>query len=106
MTTYSSPTLNNHSLFLIEIYSYTCYVASHQVVQFFFLVDKVFFHLISHLIASFEAVSVIGHGDQNITKWHDLLKSLSLVYSSDRQAPLNLMNLLKDSDRWQIQADG
>jgi hypothetical protein len=65
--------------------------------------------MISHLIASFEGVSVIGHGYASllsIAKWHYLLKCLLLVHDSDRQAPLDLLNLLQeeqmsDPGRWQ-----
>ncbi len=41
----------------------------------------------------------------SITKWHDSLNSQSLVYAGDRQAPLDLLNLLleetdSDPDTW------
>ena len=53
----------------------------------------------------------IGPGNQNIAKWRDSLKRLSLVYGGDRQAPPDLTNLLqrfwgtKDSSRW-LPTDG
>jgi hypothetical protein len=48
---------------------------------------------------------VTGHGLLSITKWHDVLNSQSLVYDGDRQAPLDLLNLLLegtdlDPDIW------
>jgi hypothetical protein len=41
----------------------------------------------------------------SIAKWRDLLNSQSLVYNGDRQAPLDLSNLLpegtdSDPDTW------
>jgi hypothetical protein len=41
----------------------------------------------------------------SIAKWHALLNSQSLVYDGDRQAPLDLLNLLpeetdSDPDTW------
>jgi hypothetical protein len=41
----------------------------------------------------------------SIAKWHDSLNSQSLVYDGDRQAPLDLLNLLPegtdlDPDIW------
>ncbi len=41
----------------------------------------------------------------SITKWRNLLNSQSLVYDGDRQAPLDLLNLLpeetdSDPDTW------
>ncbi len=52
--------------------------------------------------------TVIGHGLMlllSIAKWHDLLNSQSPVYVGDRQAPLDLLNLLPegtdlDPDIW------
>jgi hypothetical protein len=54
------------------------------------------------------AAIVIGHGLMlllSIAKWCDLLNSQSLVYDGDRQAPLDLLNLLPegtglDPDKW------
>ncbi len=51
---------------------------------------------------------VIGHGLMlllSIAKWRNLLNSQSLVYDGDRQAPLDLLNLLLegtdlDPDTW------
>ncbi len=51
---------------------------------------------------------IIGHGLVlllSITKWHDLLNSPLLVYAGDRQASLDLLNLLPeetdlDPDTW------
>jgi hypothetical protein len=64
--------------------------------------------MISRLIASFMGASVIGHGlmlSLSIAKWRDLLNSQSPVYVGDRQAPLDLLNLLPegtdlDPDVW------
>jgi hypothetical protein len=65
--------------------------------------------MISHLIlGSFVGARVIGHGLMlllNIAKWRDFLNSQSLVYNDDRQAPLDLLNLLPegtdlDPDKW------
>jgi hypothetical protein len=73
-----------------------------------FFTHWVFFCINSRLIVSFMGASVIGHGLMlllSITKWHDLLNSQSLVYDGDRQAPLDLSNLLPegtdlDPDTW------
>jgi hypothetical protein len=64
--------------------------------------------MISCLIVSFVGASVIGHGlmlSLSIAKWHDSLNSQLLVYDGDRQAPLDLLNLLPegkdlDPDTW------
>ena len=64
--------------------------------------------MISRLIVSFVGASVIGHGlmlSLSIPKWCGLLNSQSPVYDSDRQAPLELSNLLPegtdlDPDTW------
>jgi hypothetical protein len=64
--------------------------------------------MVSHLIASFVRVSVIGHGlmpSLSIPKWHDLLNSQSLVYVGGKQTPLEPFNLLMegidpDPDIW------
>ena len=64
--------------------------------------------MISHLIVSFVGASVIGHGLMlllSIAKWRDLLNSQLPVYDGDRQAPLDLSNLLPegkdlDPDTW------
>jgi hypothetical protein len=64
--------------------------------------------MISPLIASFVGVSVIGHGLMlflSIAKRHNLLNNQLLVYVGDRQAPLDLSNLLpegtdSDPDVW------
>jgi hypothetical protein len=64
--------------------------------------------MISSLIVSFVGASVIGHGLMlllSIAKWRDLLNSQLLVYDGDRQAPLDLSNLLAegtdlDPDTW------
>jgi hypothetical protein len=53
--------------------------------------------MISCMKVSFVGASVIGHDLMlllSIAKWHDLLNSQSLVYDGDRQAPLDLSNLL------------
>jgi hypothetical protein len=45
------------------------------------------------------SVAVIGHGLMlllSIAKWCNLLNSQLLVYNSDRQAPLDLLNLLPE----------
>jgi hypothetical protein len=91
---------------LKETYPYTYYVTAQQVGHCFAFTDEVFFPLVSCLIASFVGVSVIGHGDPNIAKRHDLLNSQSLVYSGDRQAPPGSSECFQRFDRWQIQADG
>jgi hypothetical protein len=55
--------------------------------------------MISHLIASFVGVSVIGHGLMlllSIAKWLDLLNSQSLVYVGDKQTPPDPLNLLPE----------
>jgi hypothetical protein len=60
--------------------------------------------MVSCLIVSFGGVSVICHGSMlslSIAKWCDFLNSQSPVYDGDRQAPLDLLNLLPkgtDSD--------
>ncbi len=54
------------------------------------------------------STTVIGHGlmlSLSIAKWRNLLNSQSPVYVSDRQAPLDLSNLLPegtdlDPDKW------
>ncbi len=64
--------------------------------------------MISCMIVLFVGANVNGHGLMlllSITKWHDLLNSLSLVYDGDRQVPSNLLNLLPegtdlDPDTW------
>jgi hypothetical protein len=64
--------------------------------------------MISRLVVSFMGASVIGHGLMlllSIAKWRNLLNSQSLVYNGDRQAPLDLLNLLPertdlDPDIW------
>ncbi len=56
--------------------------------------------------ASLKQVFVIGHGNPNIAKRHNLLNSQSLVYNSDRQAPPGSSESFQRFDRWQIQADG
>jgi hypothetical protein len=56
----------------------------------------------------FNPLSVIGHGLMlllSIAKWHNLLDSRLLVNDGDRQAPLDLSNLLpkgtdSDPDTW------
>jgi hypothetical protein len=68
----------------------------------------VFFCVISRMIVSFVGASVIGHGLMlllSIAKWRDLLNSQLPVYDGDRQAPLDLSNLLPeetdpDPDKW------
>ena len=65
----------------------------------FFYPLGLFFRMISRLIASFVGVSVIGHGlilSHSIAKWHNLPNSQSLVYDGDRQALLDLLNLLPE----------
>jgi hypothetical protein len=55
--------------------------------------------MISCMIVSFMGASVIGHGlmlSLSIAKWCDLLNSQSPVYDGDRQAPLDLSNLLPE----------
>ncbi len=64
--------------------------------------------MVSHLIVSFVGASVIGHGlmlSRSIAKWRNLLNIQSPVYDGDRQAPLDLSNLLLegtylDPDTW------
>jgi hypothetical protein len=56
-----------------------------------------FFLMISCLTVSFVGTSVIGHGLMlllSIAKWRNLLNSQLLVYDGDRQAPLDLLNML------------
>jgi hypothetical protein len=60
------------------------------------------------ILYSVWSMFVIGHGLMlllSIAKWHDSLNSQSPVYVGDRQAPLNLLNLLAegtdlDPDVW------
>ena len=103
MTTYLL--LTTTLRFLIEIYPYTYYVTSHKAGHLFALTNKVFFHLISHLIASFMEASVIGHGNQNIAKWRNLLNHSLFVYGGDKQAPPGSHKSFQRVDRWQIQDD-
>ncbi len=70
--------------------------------------------MVSRLIVSFVGASVIDHGLMlllsitlllSIAKWHNLLNSQLPVYDGDRQAPLDLLNLLpegtdSDPDTW------
>jgi hypothetical protein len=73
-----------------------------------FFIHRVFFRMISHLIASFVGASVIGHSLMlllSIAKWRNLLNSQSLVYVGDEQTPPDLLNLLPegtdlDPDEW------
>jgi hypothetical protein len=73
-----------------------------------FLLFGSFFPIITCLIVSFVGASVIGHGlmlSLSIAKWCNLLNSQLLVYNGDRQAPLDLLNLLLegtdlDPDTW------
>jgi hypothetical protein len=73
-----------------------------------FLTFGSFFRMISRLFVSFVGASVIGHGLMlllSIAKWCDLLDSQLLVYDGDRQALLDLSNLLPegtdlDPDTW------
>ena len=61
--------------------------------------------MVSRLIVSFVGASVIDHGLMlllsitlllSIAKWHNLLNSQLPVYDGDRQAPLDLSNLLPE----------
>ena len=73
-----------------------------------FFTHRVFFRMISRLIVSFVGAGVIGHGLMlllSIAKWGDSLNSQLPVYVGDRQAPLDLLNLLpegtdSDFDIW------
>jgi hypothetical protein len=64
--------------------------------------------MISRMIVSFVGASVIGHGlmlSLSIAKWGNWLNSQLPVYDGDRQAPLDLSNLLPegtdpDPDEW------
>jgi hypothetical protein len=64
--------------------------------------------MVSRLIVSFVGASVIGHGLMlllSIAKWRDSLNSQLPVCDGDRQAPLDLLNLLPegtdlDPDTW------
>ncbi len=65
----------------------------------FFYSLGIFFRMISCLIVTFVGASVIGHGlmlSLSIAKWHNSLNSQSLVRDGDRQAPLDLLNLLPE----------
>jgi hypothetical protein len=55
--------------------------------------------MVSCLKVSFMGASVIGHGSMlllSTAKWRNSLNSQSPVYDGDRQAPLDLLNLLPE----------